>query len=318
MTPIQKQYLQASSVSTLFMGAAFLASSKRFVQYFPGVSKQGLVCSALLGSGALMGISWKFPKEEQLQDRCIWTTAALALNIFATPIIAQKLTGRASLGYIAAARFAAIQALIFGSVEVVTYLYMRAPSISKEPIKVKEVPKPALLDPKTVDFGPHSSKLQGTENTFRGWCQVDRAEQPKVQDKLKELAVGHKRKPCIGCWDDTKVKTVLEKGFNLGSFHWQLKGEMLTAASKEKNYSFDLGEVRVAHTDTITPKQVNAYLRLEDISYRRKERRENKGYNIAIRRTHCSSISNRRWSKKLPNKGINRVKHPTDDLGMLA
>ena len=97
--------------------------------------------------------------------------------------------------------------------------------------------------------------------------------------------VGDTKKPCIGLWDDAKVKSTLEKGFDLGSFHWQLKGAKLIATSKEKQYSFDLGDVRVSHTDTITPKEVNAYLKLEDLSYTRRYRksRENKGYNIAIR-----------------------------------
>ncbi len=114
---IQKKNLQNFLPPVFFVGIALLAGSKRFIQYFPDASKNGLLCSATLGSLSVVGSGLTFSKRELEQKRRICVAAGLIISAIITPSLAEKLVGRVDLNFKGSFRFVLAEAIIFGITE---------------------------------------------------------------------------------------------------------------------------------------------------------------------------------------------------------
>jgi len=269
MAAVSKVYFSVFQ-GLLLVSFTYFAGSKRLIQNFSNSHSKGIFLSGIIGGGcATMSETLSSSESESYFHMNLRRTAAFAAGsaIFA-PLLSQLHNKETFLSLKGSCKFS-----LYGA-SLNTFFFMIYPRLNVSPA-------PSMLDPKIIDCGPLSLQLKGTEKSFRGWCQVDRAMQPQIQDKLKELALGDITRHCIGLWDDVKVKAVLKKGFNIGPFLWVLNGPELTATSKDKKHSFALSEARVSHTDELTPEEVNEYLQLQDTHD--SNARENKGYNIAIR-----------------------------------
>lgn len=118
MIPIPRQYIQTAVPPIIFIGVAFLAGSKRLIQYFPGASRTGLLCSSSLASTAVIGSGLKFPEEWTDRHRRISVAIGLVITFVIAPSTAKELTGRADLNFKASFCFTFIQAGSFIGVEV--------------------------------------------------------------------------------------------------------------------------------------------------------------------------------------------------------
>jgi len=109
---IERQDVMIYGTPLLFVGAAFLAGSKRLIKHFPGASQKGLLFSAALGGAGVVASSLKNSGEGSDYDRRVYSIAGLALTAIASPTLAKTLLGRSDLNFRASLRFAFIQGVI--------------------------------------------------------------------------------------------------------------------------------------------------------------------------------------------------------------
>ena len=130
MSQVQNNILHNWVQPAVFLSAAWLAGSNRYIQYFPGATQKGLVLSATLGSGFTLASQFTLTnQEEPAYQSFIRVTASLALGMILAPYVAKKLKGRADLSLSASLRFGVLETL--ASIALVSASY----SIAKEPLQ---------------------------------------------------------------------------------------------------------------------------------------------------------------------------------------
>lgn len=120
MSQVQNNTLHNIAQPITFMAIAYLAGSKRCIQFFPGASRGGLLLAAGIGSAATLA-SPHIPapaflktdqKDESARHSLIRVTASLALGTLTAHFADKILKGRVSLCMHAAGRFIALETVI--------------------------------------------------------------------------------------------------------------------------------------------------------------------------------------------------------------
>lgn len=109
----------------LFAAAVYFAGSNRLIQYLPGATRKGLGCSAAMSGLAVIGGNLAHKKSDPEWKRAGLIIGGLALSSILTPYIAKGLLRRVDLNFKASFRFALVEGLIVGGVEI--YVIGRRP-----------------------------------------------------------------------------------------------------------------------------------------------------------------------------------------------
>ena len=102
-------------IPVLFAVVAYFASTQRTIQYFPGATRNSLLCVAGLSSAGVIGSGMLLPDPASNQRRRICIAVGLVLSSLATHYGFKK-----TIPLQTALRFAAAEALIMVATEVVT------------------------------------------------------------------------------------------------------------------------------------------------------------------------------------------------------
>ncbi len=125
MSRIQEQVIRSIIPPALFAAAVYFAGSNRLVQYFPGATQKGLGCSAAMSGFAVIGGNLAHKKGDAEWKRAGMIIGGLALSTILTPYVAKGLLRRVDLDFKASFRFALVEGLIVGGVEI--YVIGRRP-----------------------------------------------------------------------------------------------------------------------------------------------------------------------------------------------
>ena len=138
MSRIQDQTIRSMAPPALFFVAVYFAGSKRLVQYFPGATPEGLAYSAAMGSVAVIGGNLAHKKGDPEWKRAGFVIGGLALSTILRPHVAKALIGRADLNLKASFRFALVEGVLVGGVEM--YVMSRGPSqLPRDSVRDKEI-----------------------------------------------------------------------------------------------------------------------------------------------------------------------------------
>jgi len=138
MSRIQEQSMRSLVPPALFFLAVYFAGSKRLIQYFPGATQKGLAYSAAMGSVAVVGANLAHEKGDAEWKRAGLVIGALALSTIMSPHLVKELVGCADLNLKASFRFAIIEGVIVGGVEM--YVSNRElPQPPKDSMRDKEI-----------------------------------------------------------------------------------------------------------------------------------------------------------------------------------
>ncbi|QVL55859.1 MAG: hypothetical protein KFB95_01250 [Simkaniaceae bacterium] len=125
MSRVQEQVIRSIMPPALFAAAVYFAGSNRLIQYLPGATRKGLGCSAAMSGLAVIGGNLAHKKSDPEWKRAGLIIGGLALSSILTPYIAKGLLRRVDLNFKASFRFALVEGLIVGGVEI--YVIGRRP-----------------------------------------------------------------------------------------------------------------------------------------------------------------------------------------------
>lgn len=109
MTRVQNQTFHPLVPSFLFLGMAYFAGSKRFIQYFPKASREGLLLTAAWGSGAIYANKNWMREKPSFLEKSLRLTATLALSALCASCVARSLKGRVQLSIKSALKFTLLE-----------------------------------------------------------------------------------------------------------------------------------------------------------------------------------------------------------------
>jgi len=115
MTPLQSRSMRTFATPALFAAAAWFAGTQRCIQYFPGATKNSLLCVAGLSSAGVVGSGMLFSDPASNQRRWICIAVGLVLSSLATHYGLKKTIPLETM-----LRFAAAEAAIVVATEVIT------------------------------------------------------------------------------------------------------------------------------------------------------------------------------------------------------
>ena len=115
MTPLQSHTMRTFATPTLLAVAAFFAGTQRYIQYFPGATKNSLFCVAGLSGAGVVGSGMLFSDPASSQRRRICIAVGLVLSSLATHYGLKK-----TIPLETTLRFAAAEAAVVVATEVIT------------------------------------------------------------------------------------------------------------------------------------------------------------------------------------------------------
>ena len=115
MTPIQSHTIRTFAPPALFAAATFFASTQRIIQYFPGATRNSLLCAAGLSGVGIVGSGMLLSNPESDQRRRICIAASLLFSSLATYYGFKKI-----VPFKTSLRFAAAHAAVVVTTEVIT------------------------------------------------------------------------------------------------------------------------------------------------------------------------------------------------------
>ena len=115
MTPIQSHTIRTFAPPALFAAATFFASTQRIIQYFPGATRNALLCAAGLSGVGIVGSGMLLSNPESDQRRRICIAASLLFSSLATYYGFKKI-----VPFKTSLRFAAAHAAVVVTTEVIT------------------------------------------------------------------------------------------------------------------------------------------------------------------------------------------------------
>jgi len=188
----------------LFAAAVYFAGSNRLIQYLPGATRKGLGCSAAMSSLAVIGGNLAHKKSDPEWKRAGMIIGGLALSTILTPYVAKGLLRRVDLDFKASFRFALVEGLVVGGVEI--YVIGRRPL----PPPPRERPPRNRKINESLELGgisviemlrdPH--KIHGFDKKVQG---------PWLLDQLRETCRG--KAFCVG----TIITDLNRERLNLGA-----------------------------------------------------------------------------------------------------
>ena len=134
MSQIQNNILHNWVQPAVFLSAAFLAGSQRYIQFFPGATQNGLVLSATIGSGFTLASQFTLTnQQESAYHSFTRVTACLALGMIITPYAAKQLNGRADISIPASLRFGVLETIASMTLAGVSYSIAKEPHVKANP-----------------------------------------------------------------------------------------------------------------------------------------------------------------------------------------
>ena len=115
LTPLQSRSMRIFATPALFAVAAWFAGTQRCIQYFPGATKNSLLCVAGLSSAGVVGSGMLFSDPASNQRRRICIAVGLVLSSLATQYGLKKTIPLETM-----LRFAAAEAAIVVATEAIT------------------------------------------------------------------------------------------------------------------------------------------------------------------------------------------------------
>jgi hypothetical protein len=204
MSRIQEQVIRSIMPPALFAAAVYFAGSNRLIQYLPGATRKGLGCSAAMSSLAVIGGNLAHKKSDPEWKRMGRIIGGVALSTILTPYVAKGLLRRVDLDFKASFRFALVEGLVVGGVEI--YVIGRRPL----PPPPRERPPRNRKIHESLELGgisviemlrdPH--KIHGFDKKVQG---------PWLLDQLRETCRG--KAFCVG----TIITDLDRERLNLGA-----------------------------------------------------------------------------------------------------
>ena len=130
MSQVQNNILHNVVQPALFLSVAFLAGSKRCIQYFPGATQNGLVLSAALGSGFTLASQMIVSEKETAYHSFMRVTASLALGMIMAPYVAKRLNRRADITFPASFRLGVLETIVSMTLASASY-YITSQSVQR-------------------------------------------------------------------------------------------------------------------------------------------------------------------------------------------
>ena len=189
MRRIQEQIIRSVLPPAFFAVAVYFAGSNRLVRYFPGATQKGLAYSAAMGSVAVIGANLAHKKSDSEWKRVGLVIGGLALSTILRPYVAKALLRRIDLNFKASFRFALLEGLIVGGVEI--YVIGKRPllpSLREHPSRNREINESLELGGiSIIEMLQDTHKIRGFDKKVQG---------PWLLDQIQELCRG--KALCVG------------------------------------------------------------------------------------------------------------------------
>lgn len=189
MSRIQEQIIRSIMPPALFAVAVYFAGSNRLIQYFPGATKKGLACSATMGGLAVIGGNLAHKKSDAEWKRAGLVIGGLALSTILRPYVAKALLRRVDLNFSASFRFALIEGVIVGGVEIYVVGRRPLPAPPREhPPRDKEINESLELGGiSKIEMLQDPHKIRGFDKKVQG---------PWILEQIQETCRG--KAVCVG------------------------------------------------------------------------------------------------------------------------
>ena len=189
MSRIQEQVIRSIIPPALFAAAVYFAGSNRLIQYFPGATQKGLACSAAMGGLAVMGGNLAHKKGDPEWKRAGMIIGGLALSTILRPYVVKGLLRRVDLNFKASFRFALVEGVIVGGVEIYVVGRRPLPAPPREhPPRDKEINESLELGGiSVIEMLQDPHKIRGFDKKVQG---------PWLLDQMQETCRG--KAFCVG------------------------------------------------------------------------------------------------------------------------
>ena len=189
MEQVQNKFIHVFTPLALFSAAAYLAGSKKCIEYFPKATEEGLILSGILGGIAIAG---NRTYEDQLKEkplkRHLCLLGSLAICATLAPHVVNALNSSAKITRVASFRFAAVEAVMLYALEFLPDLPLSESSQLANELKQAHL-KEGKSEIAPEDYQKVISDALGRAGLVGGSKCFERGDHQKVVTMLKALDV---------------------------------------------------------------------------------------------------------------------------------